>query len=137
MSTATKTLNELYEKAAEEFARRVMERFSDSVNAIVLYGSVARGKAGEDSDIDVLVLTKNGGPTRTELVDIGEDIDYDNEYRTLIMPLTMTPERLRELRLGQFPIADAILTEGLALNDDGTFERIRESAAGDGRRNAQ
>jgi len=40
----------------DEFVARVRESLSDSVVSIILYGSVARGNATVDSDIDVLVV---------------------------------------------------------------------------------
>jgi predicted nucleotidyltransferase len=41
---------------AVEFARKVRERLPDRVRRIVLFGSRARGDAGDDSDYDVLVV---------------------------------------------------------------------------------
>lgn len=132
MTTTDTRMQTLYEHAAREFARRLTERFGSSVHSVVLYGSVARGAAGEDSDIDVLVLRGNGTPDRDEMIDISESIDFDNKYRTFLVATGMTVERLEELARGGFPIARAILTEGLALYDDGTFERIRKNSAGAG-----
>lgn len=42
----------------EEFVRRVLERYEDKIDSIILFGSVARGEAKEDSDIDILVIWK-------------------------------------------------------------------------------
>ena len=46
-----------YRGAVEEFVRRVLERYRDKIDSIILFGSVARGEAKEDSDIDVLIVT--------------------------------------------------------------------------------
>ena len=40
-----------YREAVEEFVRRVLERYKDKIDSIILFGSVARGEAKEDSDI--------------------------------------------------------------------------------------
>jgi len=47
-----------YRKAVEEFVRRVLERYKDRIESIILFGSVARGEAKENSDIDVLIVVK-------------------------------------------------------------------------------
>ena len=130
MRTRSLTLQQLYEETARRFAERVREAFPSSVHAVVLYGSVARGTAGPGSDIDVLVLTSDGSPGRNELVNISESLDFENKYRTFLIAMPFTPDKLEELERGQFPIADAIIREGLVLYDDGTFERIRTKAGG-------
>ncbi|MDP2950441.1 MAG: nucleotidyltransferase domain-containing protein [Chloroflexota bacterium] len=118
----------LYEKTAEEFADRVRRAFGDAVHSIVLYGSVAKKTAGSHSDIDILVLTEDGEALLDRLVDISESLDFENNYDTFLVVTSFTPERLMELSVGRFPIADHVLREGIVLYDDGTFERIRENA---------
>ncbi|MEE9457284.1 MAG: nucleotidyltransferase domain-containing protein, partial [bacterium] len=41
--------------ALHEVAAEVREKFGDAVERVVLYGSRARGEAGAESDVDVLV----------------------------------------------------------------------------------
>ncbi len=132
MSIEGVTLQALYEETARRFAERLRDRFPADVHSVVLYGSVARKTAGEQSDIDVLVLTADGRPARDELVEISESLDFENGFRTFLIATAFTPERLTELSSGDFPIAEAILREGIVLYDDGTFERIRKDAAGAG-----
>jgi hypothetical protein len=129
MRNQPSSLQHLYEDAAQKFAERIQESFGDAIHAVVLYGSVARKDAERNSDIDVMVLTDNGRPTRDDLVDISEAIDFENTYRTFVIATSFTPLRLRELARGGFPIASSILSEGVALYDDGTFERIRKTIA--------
>ena len=47
-----------YQEAVDEFVRRARERYKDKIDSIILFGSVARGEAKEDSDIDILVIWK-------------------------------------------------------------------------------
>ncbi|MDP3035244.1 MAG: nucleotidyltransferase domain-containing protein [Methanobacteriaceae archaeon] len=49
-------LQEEYKKAVNEFVKRALQKYGDSINSIILFGSVARGEAREDSDIDILVV---------------------------------------------------------------------------------
>ena|SRR3990172_10897367 len=133
MTTSTRPdLQILYERAAREFAKRVLEDFGDQIRSVILYGSVARRTAGENSDIDVLVLRSNGRPDRDEMIRISEAIDFENNFRTFLIATGMTPQRLEELSCGGFPIASAIFRESEVLYDDGTFERLREKALGEG-----
>jgi len=45
-----------YETVIQTFARQAQARYAHHIDKIILYGSVARGDAGADSDIDLLVL---------------------------------------------------------------------------------
>jgi predicted nucleotidyltransferase len=49
-------LTESERKAVQTFVHKVGQRFPDRVRAILLFGSRARGDAGPDSDIDLLVV---------------------------------------------------------------------------------
>ncbi len=47
---------------AQDFVSFLMQNLKqemDTINAIILFGSVARGQAGKDSDIDLFIETKN------------------------------------------------------------------------------
>lgn len=45
-------------KAVIQFKDRIKREVDGKISSIVLYGSVARGEARKDSDIDVFILTK-------------------------------------------------------------------------------
>jgi len=45
-----------YQEAVDEFVRRALSRYGAEIASIFLFGSVARGDATEDSDIDILVI---------------------------------------------------------------------------------
>jgi hypothetical protein len=122
----------LYEKTAREFAQRAHEALREEVLAVVLYGSVARHTATEESDIDLLVLARGDGAVRERLVAIGEALDYENSFDTFLVPTQLSPEKLRELATGGFPIAGHVLREGVPLYDDGSFKRLREEALAGG-----
>ena len=64
-----------YREAVEEFVRRVLERYRDKIDSIILFGSVARGEAKEDSDIDVLIVVKKEDfKLRRALIGVAFDI---------------------------------------------------------------
>ncbi|MBE8539365.1 nucleotidyltransferase domain-containing protein [Geoglobus acetivorans] len=44
------------QRALESFVRILKEKYGDRIRKIILFGSAARGEAGEESDIDVLIV---------------------------------------------------------------------------------
>lgn len=42
-----------------KFKQLLLDRFADNLISLVLYGSVARGTAGKESDIDLLIILKD------------------------------------------------------------------------------
>ncbi|WP_456474667.1 nucleotidyltransferase domain-containing protein [Candidatus Pyrohabitans sp.] len=45
-------------EALEKFVRLIKEKYGDEIEKIILFGSFARGENVEESDIDVLIITK-------------------------------------------------------------------------------
>ena len=53
-------LTEQEQKAVEHFAATLRERWGSEIIEIHLFGSKARGDAGLESDVDLLVVTERG-----------------------------------------------------------------------------
>lgn len=91
-----------YRELADEYARLVKEFFGDSLRSICFFGSVVRGEATPESDLDVLVvaerLPKDLGLRMRETISIHEELKNSEAYR-----------RLRSLRRSAF-VSDIILT---------------------------
>jgi len=96
--------------------------------SVVLFGSVARGVAGEGSDIDILVIAKNFGHFRSRFEifnEVERDLRASKEYRglkekklgTLISPVPLTPEEIKK----KPPILLDLVTEGVILYDTDDF----------------
>jgi predicted nucleotidyltransferase len=49
-------LQKRYQRAVDEFLKRVLDHYRNRIEGVILFGSVARGEAKEDSDIDILVI---------------------------------------------------------------------------------
>ncbi len=63
------------QKAVEDFVRRASQEYGDRIRSITLFGSVARGTAVKDSDIDLLVvIDKEDFRLRREIVGLSFDI---------------------------------------------------------------
>ena len=63
----------------ELFVKALKERYSDKIDRIILFGSVARGEDKEYSDIDVLLITNDDSFKMQRLV---SDIVVDILLRT-------------------------------------------------------
>lgn len=108
-----------------------------NVRSIVVYGSVARGTAGEDSDVDMLVImegAENLGERldkllKVESIDrIGEELDwlYRNGVDTHISFLPLNPEEAKFFP----PILLDVIHEGIPIFDDGFYASlVREKTA--------
>jgi predicted nucleotidyltransferase len=119
-------LNEAYRKAAVEFARRVTSALGDQVDSIVLYGSVARGEAKRDSDIDILVVRPDLQRAREKLSEIRSDFSYEQNYTFFISLVHYSREELYKLTQIGSPFIQNIVREGVILYDNGTFSPVCE-----------
>ncbi|MCZ7358380.1 MAG: nucleotidyltransferase domain-containing protein [Candidatus Methanoperedens sp.] len=48
-----------YKQILDKFSQLLLEKFSDNLISLVLFGSVARGTAKTESDIDLLIILKD------------------------------------------------------------------------------
>lgn len=120
--------NAAYRSAAEEFARRLTSALGDRVDSIVLYGSVARRQAKRDSDVDILVISQDADYTQEVASQICSDLEYESNYAFLISVVHLGREEFyAERQLGTRFLA-TVLSQGIALHDNGTFSRGREKA---------
>lgn len=70
----------------DEFRERLNRDFGGVVDAIVVFGSKARGEATKDSDLDILVLIEAGD---WRLKDQIADVAYDLAIGTDVVPTVM------------------------------------------------
>lgn len=59
-------------REVEEFAREAGDRLGDRLVYLVLYGSVSRGEAQDESDVDLFAVVRNEG-AKEELFNIAAD----------------------------------------------------------------
>ena len=117
--TRDKELDGIRERLLEDFLKRLQEREGNNLLRVVLFGSVARGEAGEDSDIDILVLVKDG--QGLDLLDriVGISVEADleaGEYRTHLSPLAYGLEEFNE-RQNVVPFFWNIEKDGVIIYD--------------------
>ena len=120
--------NEKLRKAADEFARRVAAELGDAVDSVILYGSVARGEAGEESDIDLLVIAPERDAVMETVFGIADELTERSRYSNLIEEFCYGRDHFLELRSIGSPFIRNVLSEGVALYDNGTFASLRLEA---------
>jgi predicted nucleotidyltransferase len=119
-------LQRRYQNVVAEFLRRLLEKYRDRIERIILFGSVARGTAEEDSDIDILVV---GDITLDELVNISYPLLL--EHGELISAKNMDKDHFNFLVQNGYSFIRNVLEEGIIL-----YERMGE-AVGSSRREAE
>ena len=111
-----------HKETIDQLKQRLLTELGNKINSIILYGSVARNEAQEESDIDILLIIENEDICDS-ILEMSCEIDLENGTAT--SHVYMTPGRLnRYINLGS-PFIESVITEGITLYDDGTFEGIR------------
>lgn len=116
------------ERNARRFTELLRNRLGENLHAVVLYGSVARGTARADSDVDLLIVTD------AELAfdvagDIAYEIDFDTQFRTFLAPIQLSLEQLEKCLSVGDPFSEQVLKEGKVLYDDGSVKRLYDRIA--------
>jgi len=104
--------------AITAYITRARRRFPERIRSVVLFGSHARGDAGPESDIDLLVLVDTEEEAiRAELWRIAFDVSLERDV--VISPRVFGPERWAEIGRTRLPLYRAILTDGIPLTAKG------------------
>jgi len=86
---------EFYKGILERFLELLKETFGDSLVSLVLYGSVARGDAKADSDIDLLLILMNppGNYHRRldQVLGVQSDLEREEVYKGMREGLEVEP----------------------------------------------
>jgi len=102
--------------ALADFVRRLRAAFGLHLVELRLFGSVARGDAAPDSDIDVLVVVEpdeDRARLERQAVDIAFDVNLAHDV--FISPCVLTSSRLADPIWGRTPFLSAVRREGVAL----------------------
>jgi predicted nucleotidyltransferase len=84
-----------HREAFEDFAERAQEELGDSLEKLVLYGSVARGEEREDSDVDVFAVVEAEEDKR-KLRDLAFETGL--RYEVSFSPIVKTEEEYLDVK---------------------------------------
>lgn len=118
-----------YEPLIHELLRLLREEFGDRVRSLLVFGSVARGTARSDSDVDLCVVIRELPVSRYRrhqllspvLEGLRRSVAYEELIRRGYAPdvaaIFYTPEEIQETK----PIFLDLVEEGVLIHDDGTL----------------
>ena len=100
--------------ALEAYQQRLRARFGERLREVRLFGSQARGDAGPDSDVDVLVVVD--GLTEAERnIAWDETVPIVLETMLPLAALPLSSEKLAELHRQERLLARVLDDEGIAV----------------------
>jgi predicted nucleotidyltransferase len=111
-STTRKTLN--------IFLRELIDGERGNLLKVILFGSVARGSADKDSDIDVLVILKEKNMSDAEKIySISDEVksSFDFDENAYLQPLIVSRKEMEGLDF--LELSQNISREGIVLYDAG------------------
>ena len=93
---------------------KLIERFPDEVQQVILFGSKARGDFDADSDIDILVLVKNETwNLRNSIWSLAARIEL--HYNVLFNVQVIGIERWKQMTLERFSFCRNVERDGVTL----------------------
>lgn len=91
------TLSPHIESLLRDLRQRLEALYGDRLHAVVLYGSQARGKATEASDVDVMVVLEGDVDVWTEIRRMGESVyQVGSQYEELVSILPVSKTEFEE-----------------------------------------
>ena len=103
--------------AIEAYINQIREQYSNRIEAVILFGSKARGDANAESDIDLLVkVDVETREFRSKLWQIASDISLD--YNVVLSPRVVGQVRWEELSKMRLPLHRAIVADGVVLTPE-------------------
>lgn len=98
----------------EDLPQGVVDLFSDSILAIILYGSVARNDNTDDNDIDIVIIIKNEMDDATKERFIHWSAELDLRYDRVFSIIDIQEENMEKWG-NVLPFYQNIQKEGIIL----------------------
>ena len=117
----------LSEKISKKIVSELKDKFHNDLCSVILFGSYAKGKSQEYSDIDILIILKRSFADWMERRDL--EIELRKKlYHTIgqVSPKTASFEELEASLENLNPLILNIIQSGIALYDDGTYDKLKE-----------
>jgi len=108
------TLNSNEKIRLENYKNLLDERFPGLVRELIIFGSKARGDAREDSDLDVLMIIKEGDwRFKDKIADMGDEMAIGTHCVPTILIYTEAEKDLRIQRQSSF--FEVVQQEGVSV----------------------
>ena len=117
----------LSKKITDKLISELKDIFHNELCSVILYGSYAKELEQTYSDIDVLIILDREFADWTERRDLEIEL-RKRLYRTVgqVSPKTGSTDELIMALNTLNPLILNILNHGVALHDDGTFEKLKQ-----------
>lgn len=110
-------MDEADRQIALELGRRVRKLVGPRLLDFRVFGSRAREDARPDSDLDVwILLDQEDRKTRSDILEIADDLMIESAYRIVPSPLVMGRERFERLAARELRLARDLMNEGIPLD---------------------
>jgi predicted nucleotidyltransferase len=114
-------LNKNYKATIAELKKELVDKPDCKIDSLILYGLIARGDYGPESDIVILLISQDK-EIRNKDSDISYDIDLKNGTVTSL--LDYSPEEIEKCGRSGSPFIRNIMQEGQIIYDNGTWGRL-------------
>jgi predicted nucleotidyltransferase len=99
-----------------DLRNHLLSRMPGLIQRIVMYGSYARGEAGEDSDVDILIVVEESSPSVVEETQaIRYEVMARYQYHPLLSLLVLSDEDWRGLSKRSAGLKHNIEQEGITI----------------------
>ncbi len=104
------------EQKAAVFAylRILQEKYRDKIEQVVLFGSVARGEFDEESDVDIMIVLKNGSRRLRDEISMAS-FDLILRNNVILSPMVMDRKTYEWHKKYRDPLYNSIKKDGIDL----------------------
>ncbi len=98
----------------KKFKQRILQKYSNEILKVIVFGSKVRGDATKESDIDIIVITSSKDWKKgDEIRNIGYELDEEIGYRLSIQ--VMSKSHIDYLKQHNFQFIKNVESEGIAV----------------------
>ena len=107
-------LNRNQKEAIARYLEILSQIYREQISKVILFGSVARGDFSPESDIDLLIVTANGGQNLKDEISMA-CFDMMLETEVILSPLGMDEETYEWHKKYRDPLYNQIQKDGIDL----------------------
>jgi predicted nucleotidyltransferase len=113
-------VNKLYNLTKEQkaavvaYLRLLEKKYRDKIEQVVLFGSIARGEFDEESDVDIMIVLKNGSRKLREEISMAS-FDLILRNNVILSPIVMDRKTYEWHKKNRAPLYNSIKKDGIDL----------------------